>query len=189
MTQPPPVWLLDIDGVINAISTRPDRKVWPVDQWVTGTATADGIDWPILAAQPVLDFVREAHESGRAEVRWHTTWQHDAGNLAKLLNLPDFAVQECPEFAEREQRLAGLSPTAVGSGWWKYPAAERVVRIEGRALVWSDDDAEWELRAHHNGDGLSRFAPTLIGSPRTHIGLTRKHLRDIDVFLAEQAAA
>ncbi|WP_329103074.1 hypothetical protein OG792_25675 [Micromonospora sp. NBC_01699] len=184
---PTPVWLLDIDGVVNAISRKPDRSAWPRDQWVTGTASSAGADWPILAAQPVLDFIRTVHESGRAEVRWHTTWQHDARNLARLLRLPRFATQDSPEFGEREQLLAGAAPVAVHRGWWKYPAAERVVRDEGRPLVWTDDDATWELRAHDNGNELSRLAPTLIVSPQTHLGLTPKHLRNIDAFLSIQA--
>lgn len=182
-----PVWLLDIDGVVNAISRKPDRNVWPRDQWVTGTASSAGVDWPILAAQPVLDFIRTVHEKGRAEIRWHTTWQRDARNLARLLGLPRFALQECPEFEEREQGLAGAAPAAVSRGWWKYPAAERVVRDEGRPLVWTDDDATWELRVHDNGTELARLAPTLIVSPQAHLGLTPKHLRNIDAFLAIQA--
>ncbi|MFK3983878.1 hypothetical protein ACI2K4_26290 [Micromonospora sp. NPDC050397] len=182
-----PVWLLDVDGVVNAISRRPDRSVWPRDRWVSGTAVSAGIEWPILAAQPVLDFIREVHERGRAEVRWHTTWQHDALHLAELLGLPTFATQEAPEFAEREQGLAGAAPVSVGRGWWKYPAAERVVRDERRPLVWTDDDATWELRGHDNGEELARLAPTLIVSPPAHTGLTPKHLRNIDAFLAIQA--
>ncbi|MEV4756455.1 hypothetical protein AB0J86_15255 [Micromonospora sp. NPDC049559] len=182
----PPVWLLDIDGVINAVSRKPDRGVWPADQWITGEANADGVDWPILAARPVVDFIRETHESGRAEIRWHTTWQRDAANLAKLLGLPEFPVQPCPEFAAERQLLAGAAP--VGPTWWKLPAAERVVGDEGRALVWTDDDARWELR-DQDRDALSRLAPTLIVAPRTHLGLTRKQLRKIDAFLTEQGGA
>lgn len=186
MTTLPPVWLLDIDGVINAISRKPDPNVWPKDQWTTGTAHADGTDWPILAAQPVINFIRDTHASGRAEVRWHTTWQHDATNLAKLLDLPDFDVQACPEFAEHHQDLAGVGWVQVKAGWWKLPAAERVVGEEGRALLWTDDDAGTGLRDAGGPEALARFAPTLIVCPRTHVGLTPKHLRQIDEFLTEQ---
>jgi hypothetical protein len=181
----PPVWLLDVDGVVNAISRKPDRSVWPADQWITGTANADGTDWPILAARPVIDFIRQVHGSGRAEVRWHTTWQRDAANLAKLLDLPEFEVQDCPEFATRRQSLGGLSPTAVRAAWWKLPAAERVVGGEGRALVWTDDDAAWPVMPREAAADLARCAPTLIVTPQTHLGLTGKHLRKISDFLDE----
>ena len=185
MNTSPPVWLLDIDGVINAISKKPDRSVWPAHQWITGTANADGTDWPILAAQPVIDFIRDVHETGRAEVRWHTTWQHDAHNLAKLLDLPEFPVQDCPEFGERRQGLAGAAWTPTRAGWWKLPAAERVVGEEGRALVWTDDDANTGLRDAGGPEALARFAPTLVVCPREHLGLTPKHLRAIDEFLTK----
>lgn len=188
MTNLPPVWLLDIDGVINAVSRKPDRGVWPKDRWIQGTAHGSGTDWPIHAAGPVVDFIRETHGSGRAEVRWHTTWQHEAANVAKLLGLPDFEVQACPEYAVAHQAVAGAEPLPVRGVWWKLPAAERVVGEEGRALVWTDDDANRELRGRSGKENLSRLAPTLIVCPRTHIGLTRKHLRMIDGFLTEMGA-
>ncbi|MFG1872060.1 hypothetical protein [Micromonospora arborensis] len=181
MSTLPPIWLLDVDGVINAISAKPDRNVWPADQWTTGTARCAGTAWPILAARPVVRFIREAHESGRAEVRWHTTWQHEAAAIAELLDLPEFQVQHCPEFVQAAQPLAGLRPT--GPAWWKLPAAERVVNEEGRALLWTDDDADWELRPHGGQDALARIQPTLIICPGRHIGLSPKNLRHIDAFL------
>lgn len=185
MTTLPPVWLLDIDGVINAISPKPDRGVWPADQWITGVANADGTDWPILAARPVVEFIRRVHESGRAEIRWHTTWQHDAANLARLLDLPDLAVQACPEFATRRQGLAGAAPVAVRETWWKLPAARRVVEEEGRSLLWTDDDADQELRPHGGRRALAGTAPRLVVCPRPRIGLTRRQLRAIDAFLTD----
>ncbi|RKR92636.1 hypothetical protein BDK92_7078 [Micromonospora pisi] len=183
----PPIWLLDIDGVINAISRKPVTPVWPKHQWFTGRARSGGQDWPILAATPVLDFLRDAHDRGRAEIWWHTTWQDEAVNLSRLLDLPHFPVRPAPDFTECPQGLAGLAALSTRRGWWKYPAAERVVGIEGRALVWTDDDANWELRAHDDGAALAKHAPTLIVSPKTGVGLTRKHLDLIDRFLTDQA--
>lgn len=167
-----PVWLLDIDGVVNACTKKPDRNVWPADQWIRGHAEANGHRWPILFARPVAAFLREVHESGRAEIRWHTTWQHEAAHVAELLDLPEFPVQDAPEF------------TARTGEWWKLPAALRVVEDEHRPLVWTDDDAgdPWDLP---RGDRarLAAAAPTLIVAPSHTTGLTPKHLRQIDEFL------
>ncbi|MBF9129495.1 hypothetical protein I0C86_11020 [Plantactinospora sp. S1510] len=99
MTIPPPVWLLDIDGVLNAVTKTPDPNVWPLDQWSRGEASDGETEWPILFARPVADFIRQVHEEGRAEIRWHTTWQQEAGAVGKLLDLPTFPVQPSPEWA------------------------------------------------------------------------------------------
>jgi hypothetical protein len=179
----PPVWLLDIDGVVNAISAAPHPDVWPADRWIRAEATCAGAQWPLLAAAPVLDFVRRVHRTGRAEIRWHTTWQREADGVSRALGLPEFAVQAAPEFDSwQRQRVGGATP--VGATWWKLPAAEGVVDGEGRALLWTDDDAETQLglvggREHR----LYRLPAVLVVAPRTQIGLTPMDLLTIDAFL------
>lgn len=64
-----PVWLLDIDGVLNVASRRPPRFVWPGDQWIQGRASDGRHEFPMLVARPVVEFVRAVHEQDRAEVR------------------------------------------------------------------------------------------------------------------------
>jgi hypothetical protein len=179
----PPIWLLDIDGVINAVADRPDRGVWPADQWiVTSAASQHGLEWPILAARPVLDFLRRVHEDGRAEIWWHSTWQHHSVNVGVALDLPVWPVRECPEF---EQSYAAIATalTETARPWWKLPAAERVI-AQGRALLWTDDDARYQLARVDTG-GWAR--PTLVIAPAEHTGLTPKQLRRIDDWLTRQA--
>ena len=44
---------------------------------------------PILAARPVLEFIADVHRSGRAEIRWHSTWRTAAvTSFAPALGLP-----------------------------------------------------------------------------------------------------
>ena len=84
-----PVWLLDIDGVINATvgwKGKPPTQVWAASNWID-TVAADAIQFRILSARPVIEFVKLVHETGRAEIRWHTTWQHSAQNVADALGL------------------------------------------------------------------------------------------------------
>jgi hypothetical protein len=176
-----PVWLLDIDGVVNAISVDPDPAVWPADCWVRAAATCTGVEWPLLAAGPVLDFVRAVHRTGLAEIRWHTTWQHEAVGVSRALDLPEFPVQVAPEF-RTVQAVGGATP--VGAAWWKLPAAERVVAEEGRALLWTDDDCEFQLDGWTGEEHALRRTPSvLIVAPRTHVGLAPQDLRAMDAFL------
>lgn len=170
-----PVWLLDIDGVLNAISSKPDRSVWPAAGWRRFEATdaRTGTTWPILAAEPVAAFIREVRTSGRAEVRWHTTWQESANKVGAELGLPELEVQEAPEFAEDGE----YSPT-----WWKLAAALRVIEEEQRPLIWTDDDATMGRIMPTPYDRVKAF-PNLLIAPQQRIGLTRKQLRAIDEHL------
>jgi hypothetical protein len=167
-----PVWLLDIDGVVNAYGGRAKlpTHAWPEADWIV--AKANGFH--IWAARPVLEFIRETHESGAAEIRWHTTWQHDAQLLADALELPTFRVQPAPEFHSYTQRAVG---------WWKLPAAERVLMEEERRLVWTDDDATWSL---HGGKeaALRQLGDVLVVAPSEQTGLCKSHLRLIREFLS-----
>lgn len=172
-----PVWLLDIDGVVNACTRNPDPTVWPVDRWKR--ERVHGF-W-ILAAQPVLDFIIRAHGDGRAEIRWHTTWQKDAALIEEAFGLPSLPVQECPEFETAH----------TSERWWKLPAAERVVMEECRALVWTDDDITWSVCGKDAGAlGRMRQAHRVLTiSPSDATGLTQKHLRQIAEFLGKESLA
>lgn len=171
-----PVWLLDIDGVLNAISGKPDRTVWPANDWRRFDATDARTDttWPILAAQPVADFIRQVHQAGRAEVRWHTTWQQSAREVGAKLGLPDFEVYPAPEFLEGE--------TGLRTGWWKVPGALRVIEQERRPLIWTDDDATLGRIMPTPYDVVSSY-PNLLIAPRQRLGLTRRQLRTISDHL------
>jgi hypothetical protein len=178
-----PVWLLDIDGVVNAISKKPPTYLWAADKWIQTTVANVHGEWPILTAQPVVDFINEIHHLGRAEVRWHTTRQEEALDFADAVGLGGFKVAEAPEYHEYGPRfmarqIAGQKPT-----WWKLPAAERVIGDEKRPLLWTDDDIGWELRNH-------RWNPIELGtvSPDAATGLMPKHLKMIDKWLKEWEA-
>jgi hypothetical protein len=181
----PAVWLLDIDGVLNVASRKPPTFVWPRDEWIQSKASDGKHQWSILAARPVVDFIRRTHLGGLAEVRWHTTWQAEAAAVADLLDLPEFEVQEAPEyesyFAER-----------CHDEWWKLPAAMRVAQEgrapswrDSRALVWTDDDATGRNLTQRDRDQLAALAPTLIIAPQARLGLMPRHLREIETFLTD----
>jgi len=169
-----PVWLLDIDGVVNAACRSFPTHAWPKETWREIEAEdEEGLTWPIKVARPVIDFIKGVHESGRAEIRWHTTWQEYAVDVGRQVGLPDFAVQEAPEYK------------GIGAyDWWKKPAARRVLAEEGRDLVWTDDDADMKLGRQGRTE-LASLGRLLIVCPDTRTGLCKKHLRRIGQFLGD----
>lgn len=162
-----PVWLLDIDGVINAVGDlRLRETTWPDARWVVGRADAGGgATFTITAAEPTLQFIRRVHEEDLAEIRWLTTWRDAAQNVADLLCLPTFPVQ-------REH--------VTGHTWWKERCAEHVVNVEQRQLIWTDDDLHTELSAACRY--RLKSAGALLIRPNYRVGLVAGELARIEAF-------
>jgi hypothetical protein len=182
----PPVWLLDIDGVLNAVTGDPDGAVWPREVWRKTTMTVDGARYRIRVAQPVLDFLLEVHRVGAADIRWHSSWQDTAPRrFGPRFALPRFPVQPASEFAHQDRRTATVDLPGGRRVWWKVPAAERVVTEEHRVLLWTDD----ELRYATGSDlGAVADAPDrLLLGPPMRTGLSLDDLAAIRRFLGMPA--
>ena len=170
-----PVWLLDIDGVVNALAPGPLPGSWPAHEWVQRVVHANvpgrgPMVLPILAARPVLTFVCDVVRSGSADVVWHSTWRTSAvTDLAPMLGLPPIPISVAPEWT---QQTAGV--------WWKLPAAQRVVAA-GRPLVWTDDDIG--VLADQVAD-LAEHPDTLLIGPDPETGITADQLDAIAAFLS-----
>lgn len=157
-----PIWLLDVDGVLNAIC-HPDRppKTW--DRWQRGTAGAGGERFVITFAPDLMAAIRELHDSAVVEIRWLTTWAYDANRgLRELLDLPEFPVAGEPERA---------------SAWWKLPYAVRTVE-EGRPVIWTDDDLDYSGAARDWAADVGILAI----APHPAVGLTPADLNTIRAF-------
>jgi HAD domain in Swiss Army Knife RNA repair proteins len=194
MTNRVPVWLLDIDGVLNAVAHEPDRSVWP--DWQHGSAEADGVSWPIRFSPSVARTIRRLHERGLVEVRWLTTWRSDANRqLRLLLDLPAFEVvpdatpadswsAATPLAHDAETTSHGAATAAyrpVEGEWWKFAAVRDAVdRLEGRPLIWTDDELE------DQPDAVAWVAEAvrdpLVIAPAPQVGLTPRHLQVIESF-------
>lgn len=169
-----PLWLLDIDGVVNALARGPLPTAWPEHEWlhrliITEIPGRGVMTLPILAARPVLAFIADVHHSGRAEIRWHSTWRAAAITaFAPALGLPmTIPISVAPEWTDR--------PILQ---WWKLGAAERAVAAR-RSLIWTDDD----LRSYED-DAAHLAAPdNLLISPYGDTGLTPDELDAIEQFL------
>jgi hypothetical protein len=183
----PPVVLLDVDGVVNATSKQLPTRHWPLEQWTkTKIKARDGVEYPFAWAAPVVQWLTGLHTSGRAEIRWHTTWQHEALVVGRTLGLPEFAVQECPEWQQYCDNGSALRADLIRAcmpGWWKYPAAERVVAEEKRRLIWIDDDIDLEI-SRRTRNALKSVHQLELVCPAQGTGIITKHIAQVENTLA-----
>lgn len=173
------VWLLDIDGVVNALCWHDVVTAWPRDCVKTGSVVTGDETWPICWATPVVDFIHSVVEENLAEVRWHSTWQHEAANFERLVGLPNLPVHEAPEYGDRSFTARAIREQT--SLWWKEPGARRVVEVEQRPLVWTDDDIFRYCQEKSN----AIFSDTLMIFPDSNVGLTPGHLESMAEFFAK----
>lgn len=64
----PPVFLLDVDGVINV-----DRPAWPDADARATVTTSDGVTWPFRWSPALVIELGRLHAGGLVEIRWCTT--------------------------------------------------------------------------------------------------------------------
>lgn len=158
-----PVWLLDVDGVINA-----NRPGWsaPPNQ---GYAAASGTTWKMRWAPGLTAAIRTLALSGDVEIRWATSWVLYTDQLERLFRLPPLPVA----FADDNDGYV----TEL-----KVAAALRVVEEEKRPLIWTDDDA-----IPHSGPERSRLEsgehPVLLLDPDWNRGLQPTHIDIIREFI------
>lgn len=165
-----PIWLLDVDGVINTYGggARPPHS-WPKSDWIITRISSQNV-W---VSKTVVDFIRSVHDQGEAEIRWHTSWQGHAYYLAEELGLPYFPVQFAPELG---------SYTEDAQGWWKVPPIQRLLD-EGRKVLWTDDDAN--ALSVRELSALQAMGPVEVIAPSYQTGLCRRHLRQITTILKD----
>lgn len=171
----PPVWLLDFDGVINAVS--PAWGVKTVRRWSPPSKFALGKTYRVRWAQPLIDRIRQVHESGLAEVRWCSTWNMDTDALAEMTGLV---------FPASFPLEPNLHWTLVSGR--KRLAAQAVLEREGRRLIWTDDvevPFTWELAYSTVTEG----GRALLIRPKERVGLTPAHMDQIDRYIGRVPAS
>ena len=165
-----PVWLLDVDGVLNA--ARPGWGESPGQ----GKAFVGGTCYRLRWAPPLTRRIAALHHGGAVEIRWATTWVDHITQVERLLRLPQLPTA-----------FLGLDPDEIDPSEVKVRAALDVVERERRPLIWTDDDAI-------PGDGplLDRLqaagVPVLLLDPGSRTGLQPDDLIVIEDFLAELTA-
>jgi hypothetical protein len=160
------VWLLDVDGVINAVSPR-----WG-DAPRQGQAQVLGTAYHLRWSKELIRRIRSVHEAGQVEIRWATTWVDHILQLERLMALPRLGTA-----------FRNLDPDAYADAvGLKLDAAHRIVDLENRPLIWTDDDAipvDGPLRDHLD----AAPAGSLLIAPTPQHGLDPQHLDGIDAFI------
>jgi hypothetical protein len=156
-----PVWLLDVDGVINV--------GWP--GWdsapSTGNAYSAGMEFRIRWAPALIARIRALHDRGVVDIRWCSTWCCDADQLERLFSLPRF---------DRSWTVDINGPVAAAAKL----AAARTVLAEGRRLIWTDDTEVPTSGPVH--DELTRDGRALLIAPNWRSGLLPEHMDAIETF-------
>lgn len=190
-----PLWLLDVDGVLNAVALYPSERVWP--RWRQGVAhTDEGTHaWPITWSPDVIERLTGWLADGAVEIQWLTTWGDDANDeLATLLGLPPLPVAGSAPWraaaggpAASHAEVAGADAVDPLSGhWWKFDVVRRICRAEPRRpLVWTDDDLAEEPAVVA---WMRRHSTCVLIAPHPQLGLGPADLDAIGAFLAAHVA-
>lgn len=117
----PPVWLLDVDGVVNA--TRPG---WRHQPWTT-TVTVSGRELRLRWAPQLIYTIRVLSVSALAEVLWCSSWCSQVGIAQEAMDLPPLG------------NALPAVPAGQTVGQAKLQAARDILR-QGRRLIWTDDE-------------------------------------------------
>jgi hypothetical protein len=187
-----PLWLLDVDGVLNAVNVIEDLQAleqdtnWP--DYQVGRADGGrrpGHTFQIIWSPTLVKRMVVLVEADLVEIRWLTTWEGRAQTeIAPLLGLPHFELAGERNF-EAEYR-AYSDRANVGDYWWKFPIARAAVEdTPQRALIWSDDDlpaipeaSEWARERWKNGGGQA-----CLVSPRFDLGISPRQMEAIEQFI------
>lgn len=158
-----PIWLLDVDGVINCFpAPKPGvvRRFGPFEH-------VEVLGFPIWFRPALVEFINRMHDEELVQIRWLTTWNKKAAtDLAPALGLPQVGVIAGGETNEKWH---------VG-GWWKL-ARVREIAAAGEPFIWTDDEIDKPMR-------LELAAPDrLIFRPHSCPGLTTDHEERIEEFL------
>lgn len=159
-----PLLWLDVDGVLNSSKKRgafPDVRRHKVYDEISGLVFDLHLSRQVgtaLAARPV-------------EIRWLTTWMHQADTrIASLVGLP------------RGLTVAGQRKFTETGSDWKRRAVLEEAEASRRPFIWADDDA-------HTVDALLDLSeawvpPHLLITTDEDVGLTPEDFERIDAFLA-----
>lgn len=162
----PPIWLLDVDGVINANRAGHGWHEAPR----RGTAFHDNVAYKLTWAPKLVTGIRSIYREKLAEILWCSSWCIAAGQIERVLALPSFGK---------------AAPDIVGGpeGWPVKLEAALAVRALGRRLVWTDDEAIPASGPLDNDPGA------LLIRPRPNRGLQPEDLKEIVKFCRAGAPA
>lgn len=164
-----PIWLLDVDGVINA--NRPGWGAAPR----RAQAYADGTGWTMRWAPALIDRIRALHTATVVEVRWATTWCEHTDQLHRVFRVGPFPA------------AFGARPPHKTYGELKAEAVLAALAT-GRPVVWTDDAEVAAGRALYLRIAQAeRDGQALLIAPRPNRGLQPGDVDAIEAFAARYA--
>ncbi len=158
-----PIWLLDVDGVLNAVNRKPPvgRGHW--QHFEQKRCNGYILTW----APELIERIRALVDAGKVDIHWLTTWWN------MIHELP-WREWHGLQVANTEQEYRAHCE------WWKLPVAQRLYQ-PGRKMVWTDDDLRFVRGAQ---DWLAdKRQDVLAIAPHTMLGLSPAHMDAIDNFL------
>lgn len=175
-----PVWLMDVDGVLNIIGWGSDgvKKAWD------DTYRFVAMGFQITVSPRMIRSIEGWRRSGLVEVRWLTTWEDHANEFLS----PEFDWPQNLQVAGRREesqleRPRKFSESRVSYredvGWWKLEFAQAVYET-GVPVIWTDDDIAFAPDAKEwlrtvDDDRMLAISP--------HSGLTPGDLVRIERFI------
>src|SRR5882672_976454 len=118
--------LLDVDGVLNAVTDTPGPHwdTWRQERvYLTPNKTSRGFE--IRWAPAVCEFLSTLHDEG-VEILWLTTWERSAFEmLGPALGLPTWRLAGQRNYVAEED-----------GGWWKLPIAQALYEWDQKPFVW-----------------------------------------------------
>lgn len=174
MLIPKPLWYLDVDGVLNMVSSNKRPVDVPIENWKTGIARGFVIHWDTR----VVDFINRVHDEGRAEFIWLTTWEGQANEfISPLLGLPYFSLPTMTQLQARQSyKFSDVT------SWWKWDVIQKDLasRNQFENIIWTDDDLQYACVADKSIKKEMKNWKHVFGiSPITDRGLT---LEDLDMI-------
>ena len=172
---PRPLLLIDVDGVLNALSATLRRRVSRGHRAPWQMHTLAGFQVMLNPEHGVAINDLASH----FELAWATSWEHEANELiGPQIGLPrlpviTFGLSDVSE----EHPDAEMASRGSFNGWttWKVPWVQAACK--GRALAWIDDDIGSDARRWAKKRNAEE-APTKLIVPDPIHGVQPKHFAE-----------
>lgn len=185
-----PIWLLDFDGVVNALSKRGGTALWT--DWHSASIDhphgetnrrGDVIRLPLLWSDTVVQTIAQAAAAG-VDVRWLSTWRGDTKRLLDVITgLPElpWLDESILDFAATDGLDAGAR---MCSGPWKMEVAKAYV-ADDAPLLWTEDALSIDMLSE--SWRLARNGATNFIRPHPTQGLIAKDIAAIREWIADHS--
>lgn len=170
---------LDVDGVINAISTKP-----PVQNtgWTGEWKTEKVEGWNILWSTELIEHLNFLNTLDDVQIVVLSTWRRRAvDHLFPVVGLK--AKEDWVVLNDVEDGHGYTGGWGSMGKWWKLDEVRDFVDAHPEdKFIWLDDDIGWDKTAR---EYVENHPEILAISPQTPHGLTSGHVKAIMDFINE----